>query len=735
MRAWVLVSVGFVSLPAAAGPFEKFVGTPGDVTINGPVEVPLYTDLNGNPYPCIQVQIADHTYLFELATGESFHHVTADVAKAAGIKAKDKNSKFVNLKGAERKSKIGGEFLGARLEMKIGEMTLSDVFVLTEPAADPEAPPKPPGLTIDGTLSLPALEQLGWAIVPSKGVVKFVPANDAATLVSSVGGTAYDYTSKESSITKFGKKKVYSHPRAIRIPMTIAGQESPHTVVGVEWWAGYVHPSLAPAEAPAILRGDERTIVATAQLAGVGTLAQFEVHPGLEYYESYLPNTSSGGIGADVLSLFDIAADPVNHKIAFAPTTSQTRADPRDWLIAEAEKGLVKPEPKEGEEPPKEGAEEWKPDPAVLMKLAKIHNQRGEYDKSVAYWKRVTEQEPRDCSGWQGLGEQQIRAGDLEGAISSLTQASTLYHAWWDLPLEQREELSKELAKLEPEEKEAAEQYQQPSTCYTAESALASAQYLRDDYAMVAQLAAKPDLDSKLTTAAGNAALASGNLTAASAAYRQSLEISRDTAMSPRLGLGIVYAQGGDSATARQQLERYLAERPTDADALQLWLDLIRTSAGQPAALEAIRRHAESFQVYDVPCFAYYREAKRAGSAADVQRASELIAANFRSNETTASRWDYATYARYLIDSGNLPEAEKYVAMAEKAWANDSDTWLAKAELAAAKGNAAETATALQRSVRVDPLNPIGALVKAGKFGPTVTTTAPAPAPTTPPTK
>jgi Flp pilus assembly protein TadD len=734
MRAWLLVSAGFVSLPAAAGPFEKFVGTPGEVTINGPVEVPLYTDMDGDPYPCIQVQIADHTYLFELVTGDSFHLISADVAKAAGIKAKDRNTKLVNTKGSERKSKTGGKFVGATVsEIKIGEMTLSDVFVLTEPPGDPEEGPKPPGKEFDGSLSLPALEQLGWAIIPSKGVVRFVPASDAATLVSSIGGATYDYASKESAITKVGKKKVSSYPRGIRIASTIAGKESPLTVVGIEWWSGYVLPSLAPPDAPAITRGDQRTIVATAELSGVSTVGLFAVNTGLEYYAEYVPNLSTAGVGADVLSRFDIAADPVNHKIAFAPTTSQTRVDPTDWLITETEKGLVKPAPKEGEEPPEEGAEEWKPDPAVLAKLAELHDERGEYDKAVAYRKQVAEQEPRDCAGWQGLGEQQIRAGDLEGAISSLTQAATLYHAWWDLPLEQRQELSKELGELKPEEKKAAEHYQQPPSCYTAESSLASAQYLRNDYATVAQLATKVDLDSKLTTFAGNAALASGDLTAASAAYRQSLLISRNTATTPRLGLGIVYAQGGDTQTAREQLERYLAQQPTDAAALQLWLELIRTSEGQPAALEAIRRHAESFQVYDAPCFAYYREARRAGSAPDVQRASELIAANFRANETTAGRWDYATYARYLIDSGNLPEAEKYVAMAEKSWANDSDTWLAKAELAAAKGDAAETATALQRAVRADPLNPVSALVKAGKFGPTVTTAAPAP--TTPPTK
>jgi tetratricopeptide (TPR) repeat protein len=736
MRACLLVSMAFVSLPAAAGPFEKYAGTPRAVTIDGPVEVPLYTEMDGDPLPCIQVQIADKAFLFQLVTGSSMHVVSAEVAKAAGLEGKALNTKFLNTKGRDKSAKAGVKLEGARLEeIKIGGLTLSDVLVLTAPPGDPEEHPAPAEAAYDGELSLPALEQLGWAILPSKGVVRFVPVSDAAALVSSVGGAAYDYDSRESHVTKFGKKDVYGFPRPIRIATNIAGQESPRTVVALDWYFGAVHPMFVTDGATVRTEGDERTIISQAQLAGVTTTAMFDVEPRFEYYADLVENHSTAAIGADVLSLFDVAADPANHKIAFAPTTTQTRADPTDWLIAEAEKGLVKPEPKEGEDPPKDGDEEWKPDPAVLGKLAKLHDARGEYDKAVAYWKRVTDQEPRDCAGWHGLGEQQIRAGDLEGAVSALTQSATLYHAWWDLPVEERQEHSKTLAKLEPAEKKAAEQYEQPATCYTAESDLALAQFLRSDYAAVAQLGSKADLDSRLTTTVGNAALASGDLTAASAAYRQSLVISRHTAMRPRLGLGIVYAHGGDVKSAREQIERYLEAWPTDSDAIQVWLDLIRTSVGQEASLEAIRGHAEKYRVYDAPCFAYYREAKRAGSTSDVERAAELVAANVRWNESTAGRWDYAAYARYLVDSGNLPEAEKYIAMAEKSWANDPDTWFAKAELAAAKGNAAEAATALQQAVRVDPLNPVSALVKAGKFGPTVAAPAPAPAPTTPPTK
>src|SRR5262245_38996633 len=133
MRSWFLVSLAFVSLPAAAGSTDKFTATPGSVTINGTVEVPLYTTPWGSAFPCIEVQVGDKTFLFELGTGDPTTWISGDVASAAGVKAKASNKKAINFKGADKDFKTGGKVTGATLgEIHIGDLVLESVPVVTE---------------------------------------------------------------------------------------------------------------------------------------------------------------------------------------------------------------------------------------------------------------------------------------------------------------------------------------------------------------------------------------------------------------------------------------------------------------------------------------------------------------------------------------------------------------------------------------------------------------------------
>src|SRR3982751_4083412 len=103
MRSWLLVSLAFVSLPAAAGPYEKYDSIPSSVTLSGPIEVPLYTTAWGTNIPCVEVQVGEKTFLFELGTSSSVTWVSEDVAKAVGAKVKTTNKKLIDLKGSDQK--------------------------------------------------------------------------------------------------------------------------------------------------------------------------------------------------------------------------------------------------------------------------------------------------------------------------------------------------------------------------------------------------------------------------------------------------------------------------------------------------------------------------------------------------------------------------------------------------------------------------------------------------------
>jgi tetratricopeptide (TPR) repeat protein len=734
MRAYWLVSLAFVSLPAMAGSMDEFTATPGDVAISGPVEVALYTTPWGSAFPCVEVQVGDKTFLFALATGDPTTWISGDVAAAAGIKAKPANKKVLNLKGSENEFKAGGKVVAGTLpELRIGELTLTDVPVVTEPlkrstiVADPSAPA---GLNVDGRLSLTALDSVAWAVIPSKGVVRFAPAADGSALLAQVGGTPVDYGRSTQPRYKFGKDKRGGGPDTLMtIAATVGGAESPHTEVFLESAFGTVHPKFAPEGAGTRWFGDESWTLTTVGLGGTTVREDAKVRPGLEYYAEYSKGNVTASIGSDVLALFDIAADPASHKVTFQPTTAQVRQNPLDRMIAEAEKGLTEPAPKEGDEPKPADAPPWKPDPSTLARLAQLHELRGEPQKALAYLQQKKDLDERDCSGWHELGEQQIELGDLDGAVTSLTQASQLYHAWWDLPVEQRTELAAELGELDPEEKKAAEFYQEPSSCFVADGALAAALYLKGDLAKVEELVkTRTDLDTGLTNVAGNAYLVAGKPADAQAAYRQSIRISQRTSDSPRLGVGVAYAATGDWRTARELLERYIDDT-LDTNAILFYGEQVRAHDGDAAALQALAAFSARHPSDGSAALAYYRQARRMNATGDIATAQERIDATFgRMVRTASTRPVSANYARYLVDQGNLAEAEKYVAEAERSTPDDVDTWFAKAEVAASRGNAGDAAAALQKVALIDPISPISALVKSGKFGPTV---AAASAPTT----
>jgi hypothetical protein len=102
MRSWLLVSLAFASLPAAAAPSMRSRARRETVTISGPVDVPLQESPGGNPLPYVWVKFgadSDKVYLSQLSSNSEWHYMSSDLADELGLKVHTGNKKLINWEG------------------------------------------------------------------------------------------------------------------------------------------------------------------------------------------------------------------------------------------------------------------------------------------------------------------------------------------------------------------------------------------------------------------------------------------------------------------------------------------------------------------------------------------------------------------------------------------------------------------------------------------------------------
>jgi tetratricopeptide (TPR) repeat protein len=733
MRSWLLVSLAFASLPASAAPLDKYAGTPGDVTISGPIDVPLQESPGGNPYAYVWVKFgadSDKGYLAQLSSDSQFHYMSSDLADELGLKVHTGNKKLINWKGEDHKGRLGVSVNYVDVdEVRIGDLVLKHVRVITSEPLDKDEKEKqeltvePKGLSAGLTLSLPALEQLGWAVLPSDGVVRFVPAKDAASLVQSVG-SEIPYTSREVTRERFGKRKDgrFYHPSVpILVDAKIGGVDSPRTALVLDVWAGTIDAQLELTGATYLQLGDASIANTSASIGGMAPVpTTLFKNPINGFVGGYVADMVTASLGSEVLSSYDFAADPANHTIALRPVSTPKRDNPTAAALAAALKDIEKPaddakdEKKKSDEPD----EEWKPKPKDLTKVAYLYANLGDLPNALANHKRVTEIKPRKCDGWQNVGETQAMMGDFQGALASFQQASTLYHAWWDLPVEQREDLEKELNKLEEKEREAAENYAQPAGCFKADGQMAAAALALSNYDQVAQTYKdKLDLDPGLAVTNGSMELVRGNLASAQASFRQAVKMSNDSKWGDaRLGVGITYAESGDWVSAKELFNNWFAAGiRDDVDPLSLWLSYVRKYEGADASVAAIRKVASENPLSAEFTLAWFREALRAGKADEAAQAKarlDTILAWAHNNEPRRT-FTWSNTARYLATLGDVAGAAQAADKAVQLQPQNDDAWEAKFEVAMLQGNAQEAQAALVRASTLGEAgHPTNALVR-----------------------
>jgi len=713
MRLAVL-ALTLCSTPSFAGPsLDKLLGSIGTASLDeNIVEVPLFGGPQGETQPHVQVQIGDHTYLFGLLTSQSEIWLSKQVIDDQEIKLKPKNRKFINLCGDEPSSnrhKWGIEVeLGEVSELRIGSMSLRAVEFIGSKLDRVQSPgdggnghaPQRSDIAVDGYLGLEALpSDISWAVLPSEGVVRF--SRQAPTIDD---GITLKTVKTGSELQVWGKKSepfdlctpppvLAWDPQVLASGMTVGGVAMPATLELGYRGSHYRWPTTIPSES-VWTRGDIdwrwlQVAVDSAPL-GAGHLVGLTAFDGVDRFNRAV-------IGQDILAGFDVAANRTEGTITLKKTAVERRADPLPFMIEEAAKAVES----ENDSATVTGtAGDWD-------RLQDLYTASQQFDKALQAARNKTALNGRDCQGWMALGSAQTDQADIAGAIVSYEKASELFHAWFDLPLSEREHLQKKLHKLDDAQKQEAEHYVAAESCHLADGLLAAVTFAAGDVLTIEKLyRERLDLDPDLALLAGNALITQGELAHAHEPLRQALKFG---GLQPqtRLSLAVVYAEQGDWKTASTLFERANLH-VLDVQSLLVWLKAMEAAQGADAALAKAkhlvktRPHAASVHVV----LAYMLASSDNGPLkAKTRKASEGF---FKEQLNRFPRCgDMAgKYARWLNQWE--PGSEAALAAAERALeidGNNPNVFIALSEAHGAQGQAEEAMKWKIRAAQSTPLN------------------------------
>lgn len=710
MRRHLLAALLCLPAVAAADTYlDKFKASAELVSLSGVKEVPLYRTSSGGGYssvPLVLVEVGEgRKALFSLTWGDDEISISQGLADELKLKVKDTNRKLINIQGKDNRSKHGDERKHAQLpSLKLGELELGDATVAVK-----EKISGPKGYAVEGSLGLASLpDQLAWAVLPSQGVLRIGPAASGADLVSALGGETTDFRHTESYHEKIKVRSVKDEGFMPPLHHLIHGQVGASTgdislAISADGEC-MVNATLVPADAPRRTKGDTTFAWLPVTLGGTSLGATwFKV---LVWPETVTPFDAEAGLCNQLTSRLDIAVDPVNKKLAFKAIGDDARPQVDAVLLAEAQKPPPAEPPKEAEAP-KEGEAAPAPekkDVGPNKKQAAIQTTMGDANGAIANWTTVTEAEPRVCSGWQSLGQALLEADRPTDAIVALEKASSLYHAWWDLPREERLEIAKANKKLEPAELEAAEKIEQPSSCYTADGQLARARLAADQLEDVGALyRERLDLDPVLAIVAGNAALRLGENKAALEPYRQAILREPVDRPSDLARLGVALASRGNWTQAEPMFRRALEIDPYNAMTAALWGEAMVAALGPQAAQAAA---ADWARAYPDSASAHLNWVVLSNGA-DREAAITAAKAAFKVGYTAESQADRrALRARLHLIEGELDKAAEAAESATKANPSAPFPWVVAAQVAEARGEASNAALYRAKAARLGADNP-----------------------------
>jgi len=721
----------------AGSPFDKVLGGADSVELSGPVDVPLYRAPTGGSRVGVFLSIGEDRFFVEVLPGTSSVYLSSGASGKLGLKAKDK--------------KVDGtEYTYVDIdEAKLGDATLRDLRVLTtettiDTLSDAVREETPEGVSFDGHIGLGALtDHLSWALLLDEGVLRIAPASQGQTLVSDLGGAVLETRSIASEKVRFGEDKRWSLPDALVATVDIGG----HQIEAVLSWAvpsSVLDTSLELAsDLPSSVSGDR-----VFRWAGAG-LPDATASTWILHSSAFSHLTTDDGplvpykglLGRGALDELSVAYDPASGSLAYKKAEKPRRSNPLPELLADAQAALDA-----SLQPPEDAAadaEAPQGDKGAWKRVAELKEDMGDYPGAIEALTRITEIDEDSCDAWHDLGVRQWKTGDLENAQASLETAAALFDTWWttDIPLspkyqgldereielanrkhlaaKSRAEWSELIAKAEKKEVDPTElgvpeglKPQPGAVCGSVRADLASVLFVRGETDKVAELySGRADWDKGLPLVAGNAALATGDLDAAAAAYRQHSKMDLSTEARSRVGLALVAAQQGRWDDGRKLMARANTWDHDDSD-LRAWLDLRAQKAGAVGAAKEAAQLAEAAPSDAGTAVIWAEWARAAGddakATAAVKRARALTAIALRHNSDNA--YAITLNARLALVEGDTAGARKGAERAIKLAPGLAAAHAALAAVEAAEGDTVKAEATMRKAAALQPTIPYYAM-------------------------
>lgn len=568
-RALVSVLMSMALIPTAfAGKDAALLQGAAEVELSAAVEVPLYRAGEGAALlPAVRVTGAQPE-----EEGEVAPVVFATLDLAQGWTTVDKGT-AEKLGGKVKKGKIHGQSVELTV---LPELHLAEGLVLRDVAAE---------VTGKGlVLGLATLEEVGVAVLPAAGTVKFVPAAEAAALVSGLGA-ALPMTALEGKWFEHGSKE-YGNG----LTLAVEGGMAAHK--------GLVRVATAEAQSRYSRFGESAEVQVRSRLFSYacGTLGAEQTAKGWLLRDESLidPQDATAGLmGYDLLYTYDLALDPVGRTLSVKPAATQTFKDAGPELLQIARDAFAKPdkaaEGEEGEkaaEAPAEGApaEEAKKgqnkgDAKVVgkeMALANALWAADLYDEALPHYKAAADAAGDQCKPAMVYGQKLLATHDAEGAAPLFEKAGVLWDNWYAQDLKIRQKLADE---KKAKKVEAEFDLVQDASCHQAWGYLAAAKAALGDHAAVEQIyTAHVALDARLSMVYGLDLVAQGKLEAANGPLRRAMNQRVVAERVDHLALAAAHATPEGAVVFDRQVEALV--QPGEGD-LGLYMGIVELARKQ----------------------------------------------------------------------------------------------------------------------------------------------------------